>query len=71
MSDIGDYQDRVKNLIGSDFNFQIDRPHDDKQEHVDLTYRIPEIGGADKVEVDWNGNVTGGSTQIGNKKISW
>ncbi len=70
MSEIGDFQDRVNNLIGPDFNFQIDRPHAGKIEHVDITARIPNIG-ADKVEVDFNGNIIGGSTHIGPMKLNW
>ncbi len=70
MSGIGDFQKKVKDMLGPDFNFQIDRPHDGKPEHIDLTVRIPGLG-ADKVEVDFNGNVIGGSTHIGPKKIKW
>lgn len=71
MSDIGNFQKRVNNLIGPEFNFQIDRPHDGKPEHVDLTRRLPDIGGADKAEVDFNGNVIGGLTMIGQTKMKW
>jgi hypothetical protein len=71
MSDIGKFQKSVNNLIGSDAKFQIDRAHAGKLEYVDLTQRLPNIGGADKVEVDYNGNVIGGSTQIGNSKLNW
>lgn len=70
MSGIGDFQKQVNNTIGSDFNFQIDCAHAGKPEHVDLTARIPGLG-ADKVDVDFNGNVLGGSTQIGPTKITW
>ncbi|MCP4700371.1 MAG: hypothetical protein GY862_26490 [Gammaproteobacteria bacterium] len=70
MSNIGDFQNKVNNTLGQDFNFQIDRPHDGKPEHVDLTVKIPGIG-ADKVEVGFNGNVIGGSSHIGPQKIKW
>lgn len=70
MSGIGDFQKTVKDTLGPDFNFQIDRAHEGKEKHVDLTVRIPGLG-ADKVEVDFNGNVLRGSTQIGSKKIKW
>ncbi len=69
MSKIGDFQNRVNNTLGPDFNFQIDRPHGDKPSHVDLATRFP--GGADKVEVGFDGNVIGGSTHIGPTKIKW
>ena len=70
MNSTGDFQDRVRQTIGKDFNFQIDRPHDGKPKHIDLTARIPRLG-ADKVEVDFQGNVLGGTTQIGKKNIKW
>lgn len=70
MSGIGDFQNKVNNTLGPDFNFQIDRPHAGKDEHVDLTVRIPSMG-ADKVEIDFNGNVIGGSTNIGLTKLNW
>lgn len=52
-------------------NFHFDRPHAGKTLHVDLTQPLPSIFGADKVEVDANGNVLGGTTFIGKKKIKW
>ena len=64
------FQKRVKDTIGPDFNFQLDRAHGPKPVHVDLTSRIPNLG-ADKVEVDFQGNVRGGSTQIGTQKLNW
>jgi len=70
MSGIGDFQKQVNNTIGSDLNFQIDRAHAGKAKHVDLTARIPGLG-ADKAEVDFNGNVLRGSTQIGPTKMKW
>ena len=70
MSGIGDFQKKANELIGPDFNLQVDRAHGDKPDHVDLTVRIPGLG-ADKAEVDHNGNVTGGFTQIGPKKLIW
>lgn len=71
MRDIGKFQKDVNGLLGPEYNFQIDRPHDGKSEHVDLTRVLRNIGGADKVEVDFNGNVIGGSTQIGPIKMKW
>jgi hypothetical protein len=70
MSKIGDFQKSVKGILGNDFNFQIDSAHGEKPDHVDLTVKILGIG-ADKVEVDLNGNVIGGLTQIGPKKLKW
>jgi len=70
MSEIGKFQNRVKDLIGPNFNFQVDRAHGEKDKHVDLTVRIPGVG-ADKAEVDFNGNVVGGSAYIGPKKVVW
>ena len=70
MSKIGNFQNKVNNTLGKDFNFQVDRSHADKPKHVDLTVKIPGIG-ADKVEVDFDGNIIGGSTQIGSQKIKW
>lgn len=70
MSGIGDFQKNVRETLGPDFNFQVDRAHGGKPKHVDLTVRIPGLG-AEKVEVDFNGNVIGGSTQVGSKKIDW
>jgi len=70
MSDIGRFQGNVRTLLGDQGNFQLDRPHDGKPQHVDLTARLRGIG-ADKVEVDFNGNVIGGSTQIGKTTLSW
>ena len=69
MSKIGKFQDRVNGLTGSNFNFQIDRPHGGKPAHVDLSSRV--WGGVDKLEVDFNGNVIGGATQIGKTKMKW
>lgn len=71
MSGIGDFQDRVNNTLGQGWNFQVDRPHDEKPAHVDLTRILQDLGGADKCEVDFNGNVIGGSTQIGRIKMPW
>lgn len=71
MSETGKFQERVNNLIGSDFNFQIDRAHAGKSQHVDLSALISNLGAADKVEVDYNGNVIGGTTQIGSVKMKW
>lgn len=71
MSSIGEFQESVNGLLGKDFNFQVDRAHAGKEEHVDLVTRLPEIKGADKVEVDFNGNVKGGSTHVGNIKMDW
>lgn len=48
-----------------------DRAHAGYPEHIDLVQRIPEIGGADKVRIDLNGNVLGGATHIGKNKINW
>lgn len=70
MSGIGNFQNKVNNMLSPDFNFQPDRPHAGKSEHADLTVRIPGFG-ADKVEVGFNGNVIGGSTNIGPKKLNW
>ena len=71
MKKIGEFQNDVKSLLGDNYNFQVDRAHAGKDKHVDLTVRLPEISGADKVEVDFNGNVIGGSTNIGNVKLNW
>jgi len=71
MSAIGDFQNRVNGVIGPSTKFQIDRPHADKPDHVDLTQILPDIGAADKVEVDFSGNVIGGSTQVGSTKMNW
>lgn len=71
MSGIGEFQDRVNDLIGLDTRFQIDRPHAGKPQHVDLTHILPEIGGADKVAVDLNGAVLGGLTRVGPIKMGW
>ena len=69
MRDTGDFQDRVRNLIGPNFNFQIDRPHDDKPVHIDLTSKLP--GGADKAEINYDGDIIGGSTSVGPIKMDW
>jgi len=69
MSEIGKFQNRVKDLIGPNFNFQVDRAHGEKEKHVDLTVRIPSVG-ADKADVDFNGNVVGGSTYYWPQKSS-
>lgn len=69
MSGIGDFQNRVNGTLGPNFNFQIDRAHADKPDHVDLSARI--LGGVDKVEVSHDGNVIGGCTQIGNARMNW
>jgi hypothetical protein len=69
MSDIKEFQNDVRDLIGGEFNFSLDQPHADKPEHIDLTARFE--GGADKVEVDFNGDVIGGSTQIGPVNLKW
>lgn len=69
--DIGRFQNDVRDLLGPDLNFGIDEAHAGKPRHVNLTARLPEIGGADSVEVDENGNVIGGYTQIGPKKLNW
>ena len=71
MRSFSEFQNDVNNLLGDNTNFQIDRPHAGKDEHVDLTPIIPKIGGADKVEVDFHGNVIGGFTQIGKTKLNW
>ena len=56
-------------------NIRRDRAHDGKPEHIDMTRPIPQIipetGGADKVEVDYQGNVIGGATQVGRQKMDW
>jgi hypothetical protein len=69
----GDFQDRVNDMLGKDYNIHVDRPHGDKPCHVDLTkiLPLPDLGGADKVAVDQYGNVVGGSTQIGKFKYDW
>ena len=69
MGNIGDFQKDVNGLVGSDFNFAIDRPHGNKPVHVDLTSKFS--GGADKVDVDFSGNIIGGSTHIGPTKMNW
>lgn len=53
------------------FNIRGDRAHDGKPEHIDMTVKLPEIAGADKVAVDFEGNVIGGSTQVGKTKGTW
>ncbi len=53
------------------FNFQLDRAHGGKPEHVDLTRILSEMGGADTVQVDYNGNVLGGTTNVGGQKLPW
>lgn len=63
------YQKKVRRLLGDDFNFQIDTPHGGKPEHVDLTSRF--MGGADKIEVDRDGNIIGGSVRYGKAKINY
>ncbi len=68
---MNDFQSRVNDMLKPDSNFQVDRPHAMKPEHVDLTAILPSMRGADKVEVDFNGDVIGGSTQVGPTKISW
>lgn len=68
--DTGEFQRDVRETIGGNFNFQIDRAHDGKPEHVDLTSILP-YGVADKVEVDHNGNVIGGTTQLGKETFRW
>ena len=70
LSDTGQFQRSVRTLLGDQFNFQLDRSHDGKPQHADLTARLRDIG-ADKVEVDFNGNVIGGSTQIGKSTLKW
>ena len=66
------YQDNVRDLLGSDFNFHVDRAHAGKPVHIDLTTKLPGLGGSDKVEVDFNGKIICGSTQIGkNPKMKW
>lgn len=52
-------------------NIRPDRAHDDKPKHTDMTRKLPELGGSDKVEVDDEGKVIGGSTQVGKAKINW
>lgn len=69
MSGIGDFQNRVNDTLGPDFNFQIDRAHAGKSDHVDLSVTVP--GGVDKVEVSHDGTVLGGCTQIGNARMNW
>ncbi len=64
----------VRKLLGKEFNFQLDRPHMGKPCHVDLSVilpNLPEIGGADKTEVDFRGNVIGGATFAGRAKLGW
>ena len=63
------FQDKVKDLLGPSFNFQIDTSHGGKPKHVDLTTVLKEIDGAVKLEVDFNGNIFGGFIQIGNEKF--
>jgi HSP20 family molecular chaperone IbpA len=70
MSGNAEFQSRVRKTLGEGFNFQVDRAHDGKPEHVDLTIRIPGLG-ADKVEIDFNGNVLGGSTWSGTRSLKW
>lgn len=70
MSKTGKFQDDVRKTLGSRFNFQLDSAHGGKPIHVDLTARMPRIG-ADKVEVDYDGNVIGGTTQIGRTQLKW
>lgn len=71
MSNIGEFQDRVNELVGPNVNFQLDRAHAGKPDHVDLTAVLRDFGVADKVEVDGDGNVGGGSTQLGPYKFNW
>jgi hypothetical protein len=71
MRPLSEFQNDVKDLLGDNMNFQVDRPHAGKDKHVDLTTIVPAFRGADKVEVDFNGNIIGGSTQIGKTKLDW
>lgn len=71
MSNVGEFQNKVNSMLGNDFNFQLDRAHGVKPVHVDLTVKLPTIEGSDKVSVDFDGNVLGGSTSVGKTKINW
>lgn len=67
MRNLGDFQKDVRKLVGPDTNFAIDGSHGGKPVHVDLTSKFTD--GADKVAVDYNGNIIGGSTHIGPMKL--
>lgn len=74
MSDFKEFQNDVRDLIGGEQNFSIDKPHGNKPEHIDLTTKFnteTNIIGADKVEIDFGGNIIGGSTQINKIKLPW
>jgi hypothetical protein len=71
MSDTGQFLRDVNELLGDSGRFQLDPEHADKPPHCNLTAPLPEISGADSVEVDMNGNVIGGFTQIGSAKLPW
>ena len=70
MNDISNFQANVSKSLGNSFNFSIDRAHANKPVHADFTYKIPGFG-ADKTEVDFNGNIIGGSTHIGHQQLKW
>lgn len=55
-------------------NIHVDRPHAGKPAHLDFTRKkLDFLGtlGADKVEVDYDGDIIGGSSQIGKFKFDW
>lgn len=52
-------------------NIRPDRAHAGKPEHIDFTRRLLDIGGADKVEVNYCGDIIGGSTYVGKTKMYW
>ena len=60
MNSIGEFKKGANGLLGDKYNCQIDRAHARKNEHLDLTVRLPEISGVEKVNVDYAGNVIGG-----------
>jgi len=59
-----DFKDGLK--IHNDLDNKKEGPHWDVM--VDLRN---EIGGIDKIRIDNEGNILGGETQIGKKKLPW
>jgi hypothetical protein len=54
--------------MSDDINIQRDRAHDDKPQHVDVTVRLPEIGGALKTEINPQGEIYRQEILQGDKK---
>lgn len=51
--------------MSDDQRIHVDRPHDGKPEHVDVTNPIPEVGGAYKFEIGPTGDTIKEQVWIG------